>query len=243
MLSGTTLSAAATVGTAVFRMVVSSASMKKATATSHGRSRLTDSSGEDRGGIGWSNRPRLHHRDLHAVDRRERVEQAVPLLAAVPSDPELSRRGAEVERRRLELVDVHRVAQDREEALLLRQTAGEPPPRAAAVLAAPDGGDAARTGARRRLERHDVDRVGILRMDDHREAEVGRQALGDRAPRLAVIVTAQHADIRSTPAGAVPFGPAAVVLHVEPPGSVLVPRDLVHALAELGIRIGREARA
>src|SRR5438552_10591442 len=84
------------------------------------------------------------HRDLHAVDRRERVEQAVPLLAAVPPDPELACRGAEVERRRLELVDVHRVAQDREEALLLRQTAGEPPPRAAAVLAAPDGGGAAR---------------------------------------------------------------------------------------------------
>src|SRR2546425_1615075 len=54
MLSGATLSAAATVGTAVFRMVVSSASMKKATATSHGSIRLTDSSGEDRGGIGWS---------------------------------------------------------------------------------------------------------------------------------------------------------------------------------------------
>src|SRR5437870_4318585 len=54
MLSGATLSAAATVGTAVFRMVVSSASMKKATATSHGSSRLTDSSGEGRGGIGGS---------------------------------------------------------------------------------------------------------------------------------------------------------------------------------------------
>src|SRR5882672_8073279 len=73
MLSGATLSAAATVGTAVFRMVVSSASMKKATATSHGSIRLTDSSGEDRGGIGWSivrrfdgSRPRLE-----TDDRRE----------------------------------------------------------------------------------------------------------------------------------------------------------------------------
>src|SRR2546425_13292675 len=98
MLSGATPSAAATVGTAVVRMLVSSASMKKATATSHGSSRLTDSSGEGRGGIGGSivrwrdtpgsagsdgSRPRSHHRDLHAVDRRERVEQAVPLLAAV----------------------------------------------------------------------------------------------------------------------------------------------------------------
>ena len=38
--SGTTFSAAAIVGTAVFRIVVSSVSIKKATATSHGNSRL-----------------------------------------------------------------------------------------------------------------------------------------------------------------------------------------------------------
>ena len=40
MLSGATFSAAAMVGTAVFRIVVSSDSMKNATATSHGNSRL-----------------------------------------------------------------------------------------------------------------------------------------------------------------------------------------------------------
>ena len=40
MLSGATFSAAAMVGTAVFRMVVSSDSMKNATATSHGSNRL-----------------------------------------------------------------------------------------------------------------------------------------------------------------------------------------------------------
>ena len=40
-----------------------------------------------------------------------------------------------------------------------------------------------------------------------------------------------------------PIGPAAVVLHVEPAGRVLVAGDLVHALAELGIGIGREAGA
>src|SRR5207237_1329424 len=104
------------------------------------------------------------HRNLHAVDRRERVEQAAPLLAAVAADPELSRRGPEIERGRLELVDVHRVALDREEALLLRQPAREPLPRTAAILAAPDRGCTARAGARRRVERHDVDRVRVLRM-------------------------------------------------------------------------------
>src|SRR5438876_5623172 len=45
MLSGATASACATAGTAVFRIVVSSDSMKKATATSHGNNRFTDSPG------------------------------------------------------------------------------------------------------------------------------------------------------------------------------------------------------
>src|SRR5271154_1452713 len=43
MLSGATCSAAAIVGTPVFRIVVSSDSMKNATAISHGSSRLLDS--------------------------------------------------------------------------------------------------------------------------------------------------------------------------------------------------------
>ena len=45
MLSGTTFSAAAIDGSAVFRIVVSSDSMKNATATSHGSMRLTLSLG------------------------------------------------------------------------------------------------------------------------------------------------------------------------------------------------------
>ncbi len=45
MLRGATFSAEEIAGTAVLRMVVSSDSMKKATATSHGRSRLEASEG------------------------------------------------------------------------------------------------------------------------------------------------------------------------------------------------------
>src|SRR5208282_6169670 len=45
MLSGVTWSASETAGTAVLRMVVSSDSMKNATATSHGSSRLLASDG------------------------------------------------------------------------------------------------------------------------------------------------------------------------------------------------------
>ena len=45
MLSGVTANALAITGTAVFKMVVSSDSMKKATATSHGSMRLTAADG------------------------------------------------------------------------------------------------------------------------------------------------------------------------------------------------------
>jgi hypothetical protein len=50
MLSGATLSAAEIVGTAVFRIVVSSDSIKNATATSHGKSRLLAADGRDEDG-------------------------------------------------------------------------------------------------------------------------------------------------------------------------------------------------
>ena len=47
MFNGATLSATEIVGTAVFRIVVSSDSMKNATATSHGKSRLLAADGVD----------------------------------------------------------------------------------------------------------------------------------------------------------------------------------------------------
>src|SRR5262249_29500359 len=43
--------------------------------------------------------------------------------------------------------------------------------------------------------------------------------------------------------GATPFGPAAVVLHVESTRRVLVSSDLMHALAKLRERIGHKAGA
>jgi hypothetical protein len=73
-----------------------------------------------------------------------------------------------------------------------------------------------------------------MRMHDDRETEIGRQALADRAPGVAVVVAAQNADART-------LGPATVVLHVEPAGHARVAGDLVNALAELGERIGKKA--
>src|SRR5947208_2024194 len=63
------------------------------------------------------------------------------------------------------------------------------------------------------------------------------------APRVHVVVGAEHADVRPRASGTVPVGPAPVVLHVETAGRVPVADDLVDALAELRIRIGREASA
>jgi hypothetical protein len=58
MLSGAISSAFAMAGTAVLRIVVSSDSMKNATATSHGNSRFTESAGATAGagavtGMAW----------------------------------------------------------------------------------------------------------------------------------------------------------------------------------------------
>src|SRR5439155_737513 len=131
----------------------------------------------------------------------------------------------------------------------LSRGAGQTPPpneaeaQVTALRAGPLRPRGAGTGGRRRLERHDVHRIGVVRVDDDGKSEVRRQSFGDRSPRVAVVVAPQHADVRPRPAGPGPIRPPAVVLDVEPAGRVVVPRDLVHALTELGIGIGCEAGA
>ncbi|MCI0460000.1 MAG: hypothetical protein L0Z62_23865 [Gemmataceae bacterium] len=83
----------------------------------------------------------------------------------------------------------------------------------------------------------------IVRVHHDGEAEIGRQSLADRSPSMAVVVAAQHADVWPPPSRPIPFGPAAVILHIEPAWRVLVSRDLMHALAEFRERIGHEAGA
>lgn len=60
--------------------------------------------------------------DFDAVDGREGVEQAVPLVSAFATDPELASGCTEVEGWRFQIVDRHRVAEDREVALFLWKT-------------------------------------------------------------------------------------------------------------------------
>src|SRR5439155_6157275 len=123
-------------------------------------------------------------------------EQALPPLAAVAPDPELSGGRPEVEGWRGQLVEVHRIAQHGEIALFLRQPLRELLPRAAAVFAAPNSGRAARTGARRGLERHHVDRARGVRMHDDWEAGGGRESLADRSSCDAVIIASQDPGAR-----------------------------------------------
>src|SRR5262249_50832615 len=113
----------------------------------------------------------------------------------------------------------------------------------AAVLTPPDGRGPVWASARHPRERHHVDGIGVVWMYDDREPEVRRETLRDRAPGLAVVVAAQHANVRPPPAGPVPLPPAAVVLHVDPAGRFLVAGVLRHALAELGIGIRGKAGA
>src|SRR5436309_11398293 len=80
-------------------------------------------------------------------------------------------------------------------------------------------------------------------MHDDREPEVGRQSFGDRVPRVSVIVAAQHADVGTRASRSFPLTPAAVILHIKPARCVIVARDFVHALAELGIRSGLKTGA
>ena len=78
---------------------------------------------------------------------------------------------------------------------------------------------------------------------DDGKPEVGGQPFRDRSPRAAVVVAAQHADVRPRAPGSRPVGPSSVVLHVEPSRCGFVAHDLVDALPELGVGVGREARA
>ncbi len=125
----------------------------------------------------------------------------------------------------------HRIPENREEALLLGKTLAKWLPRTAAVLAAPYCRSAAGTGACHAFKGHDVDGVGIVGMGDDRQSEVGGKPVSDRSPSVPIVITAQDTDSRVVRA-------AAVILHVESPGSIRMACDLVNALAEFGIRVG-----
>src|ERR1041384_1617476 len=60
---------------------------------------------------------------------------------------------------------------------------------------------------------------------------------------MAVVVAAEHADVRPRTSWSRPLRPPAVVLHIEPARCGIMARDLVYALAELRIRVWLKAGA
>ena len=96
----------------------------------------------------------------------------------------LAARGAEVDAARIERVDRHRIAQHVHVAVLLRQPLGQRLPRLATGPAAID----LQLAVQRKvlgvaLDRHDVDRLRLVRVHVDHEAEIGRQVAADFAPQ------------------------------------------------------------
>ena len=109
---------------------------------------------------------------------------------------DLAAGGAEVDAARVERIDRHRVAQDVDVAVLLRQALGERLPLVAAGAAAVDAQLAfGRIVQRVALDRHDVDGVRLVGVDVDREAEVGRQVAADFVPLVAGVVGAHHVPV------------------------------------------------
>src|SRR5262249_45998261 len=145
-----------------------------------------------------------------------------------------------------EIIDVHRIAENSEVAVVLWQAAGDAVPRIPSVLAPPDSRCCVGTGSRLRIERNHVHPVGILRVHDNRKAEVRGQPFGAGSPRATIVVAAQYADVGTEPDAhgrKELASPTAMVLHVEATWRLGVTRDLVDALSELGIGIGHESDA
>src|SRR5215471_19620000 len=113
-----------------------------------------------------------HNTDLDIVNRRQRIEQAIPLFTTLPPDPKLASRRAEVESGRLEAVDIHCVPEDGEVALLLGKPVRETVPRLSATFAAPHCWRAPWASASRPLKRHHIYRVGVVRMNQDGKSEV-----------------------------------------------------------------------
>ena len=72
------------------------------------------------------------------------------------------------------------------------------------------------------LDRHDVDRFRLVRMNVDRESEIGRQIAADLMPRIARVVAAHD----------VP-----VFLHEQRVRPRRMHRDAMHAVTDLRVRI------
>ena len=119
-----------------------------------------------------------------------------PAVAGVRRRVDLPAGRPEVDAARIERIHGHRVAQHVDVAVALRQALRQRLPLVAAGAAAVDAQLAVgRIVLGVALDRHDVDRLGLVGVDVDREAEVGRQVAADLAPRVAGVVAAHHVPV------------------------------------------------
>src|SRR5262249_55166867 len=143
-------------------------------------------------------RPR---RNRHRVDLRQVGGDLAPALALVVAGPDLAAGRAQVESHRVATVAAHRLAFDREPALLAREAVVLPLPRGAGVAGAVDGRPAAGADPRpdlRPVHREHPGGLVAARMRDDREAyvaDVSGHRVADPIPALARPVQAIDAAV------------------------------------------------
>ena len=133
--------------------------------------------------------PVLRPRARTGRSRTIAVQLSPPSARAV----DLAAGRAEVHAARVERVDAHRVAEHVDVAILLRQAAREWFPVVAAGAAAVDAELALGRNPQVGVHRHGIDRVGFVRVNVDREAEIGRQVSIHLDPLVARIVAAEDA--------------------------------------------------
>src|SRR6476469_624495 len=160
---------------------------------------------------------------LHRDHRGKVPHDGLPPVARARGGVDLPAGGAEIDAARIERIDRHGVAQHVHVTVVLGQAVGERlpllPAGAAAVHPEPPVGRIVLGVA---LDRHHVDRLGLVGVHVDGESEVARQVAAHLSPRLARVVAAHD----------VP-----VLLHEQYPGARAVHRDAVDAVADLGGRV------
>src|SRR5947208_12667250 len=138
----------------------------------------------------------VEHGHVDRGDRGQVARDLAPRLALVRAGEDLARARAEVDAGGVVRVHRHRLPQDAEVRVRLRQPLPQVLPARAAVTRAPDCRLAVvHDAAVAAVDRNDVERLAVVRVRRRGEAEVARQALGDLVPRLAGVVGAVHADV------------------------------------------------
>src|SRR5438552_3451507 len=168
------------------------------------------------------------------VDLRQVRGETLPGPPFVAAAPDLTTGRPEIDADRIARISTHRLALDRQPRLRRGQAARLALPRLAAIHRAIDRGLAARGHTRpdfRAVHRKHPQRVGISRVENHRES--------DRAHALG------HGRAYVLPAlgGPVESVDAAVVLLIESVGQRRMKPHAMRIMTVLRVRVGKEVRA